>query len=139
MLVKQYVETPDLWEELGRAREFLGSSSGYESAENSLFTREEQAQISRQLREIKEQLRKTYGLTAGQFSRVEARLDDAEKASQRMGRKDWVLLFAGTIFTLIVSDLIPPDVAQHILAMAVHGLGHLFGAGTGPTQPTGLP
>ena len=86
------------------------------------------------MKEIKGYVRKTYSLSAEQFSHVEARLDEAERASRRMGRKDWLLLFSGTVFTLIITDLVTPDVAHHVFVMALHGLGHLFGNGYKPIQ-----
>src|ERR1039457_323993 len=113
------------------ATEFLASAH-HESSENSPFTALEQTRISDQLRDIKEYVKKAYSLSAKQMSRVEARLDEAEKASRRMGRKDWLPLFSGTLFTLIVTDLVPPDVTQHIFMMALHGLSHLFGADAKP-------
>ena len=71
-------------------------------------------------------MKKTYSLTEEQMSRVEARLDEAEEASSRISRKDWILLFSGSIFTLIIAGTVTPDIAQHVMMMAFHGLGHLF-------------
>jgi hypothetical protein len=83
------------------------------------------------LREIKANLKENAELTA-ELSRIEDRLDEAEEASRRIGRKDWLLLFSGTIFTLIVTDCLAPDVAQHILMVALHNLSHLFLGGIRP-------
>ena len=117
---------PDLWGELRYKKEF-SLNSRFEETGNAPFTAGEQAEIAAQLRQIKEYVKKTYSLTAEQMSRVEARFDHAEAASRRMGRKDWILLFGGALFTLIVSGVVTPDVVQHILTVAVHSLGHLFG------------
>lgn len=65
---------------------------------------------------------------------VAARLDYMEEASRHATRKQWLLMFCGTIFTVIVTDLLPPDTAQDVFAIALHGLGHIFGFG-----PLGLP
>jgi len=81
-----------------------------------------------------EYLKKTYSLSNEQISRVEARLDEAEAATRSIGRKDWVLLFCGVMFTVIVTDLLPPEAVQHILAMALHGLDHLLRGGARPPQ-----
>jgi hypothetical protein len=126
--VKHDVDTPDLWAELQREREIL-TGARYEAVENTLFTPDEQAEIAKQLREIKEYVKKTYSLSSEQMSRVEARLEEAEAATRRIGRKDWLLLLCGVMFTVIVTDLVPPEAVQHILAMALHGLDHLFGGG----------
>ncbi len=78
--VKHDVDTPDLWAELQREREIL-TGARYEAVENTLFTPDEQAEIAKQLREIKEYVKKTYSLSSEQMSRVEARLDEAEAAT----------------------------------------------------------
>jgi hypothetical protein len=93
----------------------------------------ELAQISGQLSEIKRYIRETKALSSEQVAHVEARLDQAEEASHRMGRKEWVLLFGGAVLALILTDTITPDVAQHILSMALHGLAHLFVEGGAAT------
>ena len=112
--VAYYENTPDLWTELQRAKEALTSGEAG-ALQNTPFTPAEQAEVSNQLREIKASLKENSELTTEQISRIEDRLDEAEKASRRLGRKDWLLLFSGTIFTLIVTDCLTPDVAQHIL------------------------
>jgi hypothetical protein len=131
--VKQDVETPDLWAELQREREIL-TGVRYEAVENTPFTPDEQAEIAQQLRAIKEDLKKKYSLSSEQMSRVEARLDEAEAASRRIGRKDWLLLFAGVIFTLIATGLLPPESVHHVFMMIFHDLDHLFGSGRRPPQ-----
>jgi hypothetical protein len=126
--VKHDVDTPDLWADLRRERETL-TADRYEAVENTLFTPDEQAEIAKQLREIKEYVRNTYSLSSEQMLRVEAGLDEAEAATRRIGRKDWLLLFSGVMFTVIVTDLLSPQAVQHILAMALLGLEHLWGGG----------
>ncbi len=100
-----------------------------QDVENTPFTTQEHDEISEQLREIKEYVKRNYELTEMQFARIEERLDEAEEASHRMGRKDWLLLFGGVVLTLIVTDLVPPAVVEQIFTGIVHGLGHLFGSG----------
>jgi len=126
--VQLEVESPDMWEEIRQSSELLDASSG--ELANTLFTESELAQISKQLREVKTYVREVCSLTTEEAADVEKRFDDAEKASRRMGRKDWLLLFLGTLFPLIISGFLPPDVVKHILIMIAQGLGHLFGGGS---------
>jgi hypothetical protein len=63
---------------------------------------------------------------------VDARLEHVEEASKRMGRKDWITVLNGAVFSLILADLITPDTAQNVILMALHGIGHLFGVGGPP-------
>jgi hypothetical protein len=122
---------PDLWADLKEAKEWTARVRN-ETPENTPFTPAEQAQISNQLREIKASLRENFDLTAEQLSEIGERLDEAEEASHRLGRKDWVLLFTGTAFSLIIAGTVTPDVAHHMLTMALHGLSHLFLGGAKP-------
>jgi hypothetical protein len=96
---------------------------------NTLFNIGEQAEISEQIQQIKAWIKKTYELSGEQWARVKARLDEADQASRRIGRKDWRIMFYGTGSSLILSNLIPPRAAQHILVLTVHGRAHLFGIG----------
>ena len=59
-------------------------------------------------------MRKNYKLTAEQLTAIGMRLEEAEEASKRLGRKDWKSLFYGIVFGPIVVCAIPPDVAQHL-------------------------
>lgn len=120
-----WLETPDLWKSMADAAVIPGEL--VPESDNTPFTPEEQRVISGQLKAIAETIKKDYDLTAEQSVKLDEKFEEAEKASRRMGRKDWGLLFGGAVFSLILADVIPPGVAGHILMMIEHGLGHLFG------------
>jgi hypothetical protein len=124
---EEYANTHDMWANLRHSKRILTGSY-----ENTPLTASEQTEVSSQIQRVKEFIKETYELTAGQIAEVEERLDQAEQASRRMGRKDWLMLFNGAVFSLILSDLVPQQAAQHILLMTLHGLGHLFGIGAPP-------
>ena len=63
---------------------------------------------------------------------MEATFKQAEQASRHMGRKDWLMLFNGAVFSLILTDTISPNTAQHIILLTIHGLSHLLGIGGPP-------
>lgn len=131
---------PDLWQDNRLRRQLLAVRED----ENTLFSASELAEISAQLREIKEVLRgdDQGKLTANQLESIEARLDEAEEASHRIDRKHWWLMLIGLIFTLTVTDAVPPDVARHVLYLVLNGLAHLFGGGSQgqfPAWPAQLP
>jgi hypothetical protein len=134
--VKYDTETPDYWAEMRAQRELLAKTS-LGRLENTRFTADEQAAISAQLHEIKNYIKENASLTSEQFRQVEARIDEAEAASRRLGRKDWLLLFLGTTVPLYVTDMVPATVVQHITALVLQGLGHLFGIGGGPPPIAG--
>jgi hypothetical protein len=115
--IKLIAEVPDYWANIER-------------------NEDEQRQIAVQLQQISKSLADKFELSAEQIEGITEKLDEAVEASTRMGRKDWLLLFGGTIFTVIVADIVAPDVAQHIFMTVIHGLTHLF-AGSG--EPPELP
>ena len=132
--VQEETDTPDLWEELRKGSALISESASPDLA-NTPFTVPEQEQISAQLKEIRAQVSELCSLTAEQSARMEERFDQAEEASRRLGRKDWILLFGGALLSLVVSAVVPPGVLQHVLAMTAQRLGHLFGGGPPQLPP----
>jgi hypothetical protein len=126
--VSEDVDTPDLWAELQREPEILPGAQ-YDDVENTPFSSSDQADIADQVRQIKEFVRNTYSLTEAQMRSLEATLDNIEAAAGRIGRKDWLLLVYGSMFSVIVTGLLPPGAVQTILQMALRGLAHLFDIG----------
>jgi hypothetical protein len=123
----------DLWKELNQTKGFLGEEPG-KNIENTPFTRDEHIEISARIKLAKEYIQTSDELTGEQVSQIEVRLNHAEEASKRIGRKDWLMLFNGAIFSLVLTDTITPQVAEHIFMLVVHGLGNLFGYGGPPPQ-----
>jgi hypothetical protein len=121
----EWLNSADLWKSVPEAAAIPGELTP--ESDNTQFTPEEQKVISDQLKAIAETVKKDYDLTAEQSAKLDEKFEEAEKASRRMGRKDWGLLFGGAVFSLILADVITPGVAGHILMMIEHGLGHLFG------------
>jgi hypothetical protein len=131
--VKQIIEVPDYWADMKHSGEFITDIQEGDP-ENTPFTQNEQDEIAAQLQGIKKSLSGRFELSSEQMERIEEKLNEATEASKRMGRKDWLLLFSGTIFNLIVTDIVTPGVAEHIFTMTVHGLMHLFTRGSVPPQ-----
>ncbi|MGH3156414.1 MAG: hypothetical protein ACRDNF_07570, partial [Streptosporangiaceae bacterium] len=130
-------DIPDLWS-FSRKLKTLARYH-YDDIVNKPFSMDEQAKISAELAGMKEYMRKTYSFVTGeQMALIGARFDDAAAATSRMGRKDWVLLFSGTIFTLIVTDLLTPSIAHEIFVVTLRDLGHILFGG-GPALLSGLP
>ncbi len=102
------------------------------AAGNTPFTPAESAEIAKQLRAIRQSVRMNYQLSADQLSAIDQRMQEAEDASRRLGRKDWKSVFYGGVFSMIINDAIPPDVAQHIFTGVLHGISHLLGVGVPP-------
>jgi len=67
------------------------------------------------LDEIKELVRKPFELTANQLAAIDQRLNDAEEASKRLGRKDWVMMFYGAVMSTFITDSVLVSVVQIVL------------------------
>ncbi len=123
--VALWLDAPDLWRiSLGEGA--IPGALAPDSS-NTLFSPDEQASISIQLKEIREALKAICELTAEQSAEIDKKFEEAEKASQRMGRKDWGMFFGGVVLSLVLPDIITPEVMGHIFMMVEHGIGHLFG------------
>jgi hypothetical protein len=123
------MDTPNLLAELQRDREILGGAR-FEDAENTPFTREEQAEIAEWVEASKEFVRNRYSLPEVQLRVIEAKLDELAAQARRSGRRDWMLGVCFVMIGVMANGLLPPDAVQHIVAMLLHGLGlHLGGGG----------
>jgi len=132
-MVKSDAETPDRWAELRRAREIL-TAARFEGGENTPFTADEQAELLKELREIKSYMLATY-VHSIQAAFVEARFDELEEAVSHLGRMTWRLMFLGGVFGLFLTGVIPPDAVHAIVVTVLQNIGHLFGgSGGGPRQ-----
>jgi hypothetical protein len=129
--VRYELDTPDLWQALKNTSRVI-IELDREPATNAPFTAEEQLQISGRLAEIKRYVRETYEPSEEQMALIERRFDEAEEASQRIGRKDWKLMFMGTVFALVANDLVPAGAVHSIFAVLLHGAAHIFGFGGSP-------
>lgn len=129
--VRYEMNTPDLWAELKRVPQVLAASQTTD-ASNAPFSPNEQSEISGKLDEIKKLVRGRFELTDEQFAVIDERLDDAEEASKRLGRKDWILMFYGAVTSTFMTDAVPPNVIQTVLTTVVHGIAHIFGFGGPP-------
>jgi hypothetical protein len=57
-------------------------------------------------------LKERFELTGEQLEKINERLDEAEEASKRMGRKDWLIYFLGTISALTIAATVVPGVSS---------------------------
>jgi hypothetical protein len=65
---------------------------------------------------------------------LEGRLEYLAAAAGRLGRKDWLLMAAGVVFSYVLPVGLPPEAAKDILGTLLQSIGHIIGGG-----PLGLP
>ena len=125
-------ETPDLWEELQRSREVIVEIQ--RDSGNAPFTRNEQKQIGARLQVVKEHAKEQFTLSDDQVDRIAEGLDEVVEAGTRMGRKDWLIYFLGTITALTITATVPAGVGEQISVTVLHGIIHLFSGGSEPPR-----
>jgi hypothetical protein len=130
--VRRERSSPNLWAMLDEQRELLAASEPTGDTANTPFSPEEQRQIAAQLNEIKQLLVNNHGADP---KALERRIEELEEFARRSGRREWLIMFFGTMLTWTLEGLIPPEGLRAGLAFAAHTLGHLFGGGV-PQLPT---
>lgn len=130
--VRREHTAPDLWTEVLQERQRLGATPT--NLENTPFTPAEQADVARQLTELKMFVRQTYALTAEQYAAIDSRLDYFIEAANRLPRVDWRNAFVGAFVGAVLQAVIPPEPVQQLLYLALRGLAALFG-GDVPEPP----
>jgi hypothetical protein len=124
--VKLDLETPDLWAELEQQRKMLDVTTT-EADENTPFTTDEQAEIAKQLAEIKTYVVQTHELSGDQTRALEGQFKYLQDAAGRMGRTDWRTAAAGVLLSAIVNAVLPGSAARDALLMLFQSVGHMFG------------
>jgi hypothetical protein len=124
--VKWHVEIPDLWAELQRKRGLLAAISD-DAVENTAFTDAEQQQIAEQLKELKEYVGRTRSLSESQMRLLDERLQYLVDAAKRVGRRDWLLMFAGVMLSYVLAAELPPETARDILDTFLRGIARILG------------
>jgi len=110
---------PDLWALAAEQRGLLRSGEGLP---NTPFAPEEKAQLFGSLDQLLKEVKETQHLSAAQAAGLEKAVVGAKEAAGRMGRKDWVLLFYGSMVTFVITAAFAPDQARHLFDAAVHAI-----------------
>lgn len=123
------VEAPDLWGALQREREAL-ARPGAEEGSDKPFTPDELEVIAREMDALKAYAREAFELSNDQLREIDAKLDYLTESAGRAPRRiDWWNQAVGAFITLTVTASVHPGVAEGLLSMTAHSLGHLFGGG----------
>ena len=72
----------------------------------------EQTAISDRLDDIKNLVRELFELSADQLHAIDQRVDEPKEASERLGRKDWLMIFYGSLVSTFITAAVPPGVIQ---------------------------
>ncbi len=91
------VGVPDLWETVAQEKKLEESVASDD--DNSLFSSDEQKQISERIIEIEQYLLKTHELSEENQKFVRDRLEYLVESSERLGKKDWKSLAFGVLLS----------------------------------------
>jgi hypothetical protein len=119
--LKRELEEPDLWEAI--ANEKVLSEISVEQNENIPFSIEEIHRIQESLNEIKQYLIPSQPFSAEQLKYLDARFDYLDDAATRLGRKDWIVIFVGSLTNIIVGLALTPSIARELFHIAGTVLG----------------
>ena len=115
----------------------LGFSASIDASdeENKAFAPDEILKIRTDLDRIKISMSGSMGLTQEQQDFLAVKLDEIESASERLGRKDWIMYVNGTITSLITGAAFAPEAASKLvdafnsnLSWVFHNLLRLVGS-----------
>ena len=124
--VKRDLETPDLWSELRLEAGLLEDASS-KANKNTPFTPQEGKEIEERLQELADYARRTYSLSESGIQILNEKIDYLIGASGRLGRVDWLNVFAGVILSFILTAALSPESARHIFFQLLQAIGHLYG------------
>lgn len=96
---------------------------------NSLFTRDEIAQIAESISNTKSTLAQRPDITPEQVELIARKLDEIQIASERLGRKDWINYVAGTLTSMCISAAFSPEVTKAIFQTVNSAFAWLFSSG----------
>lgn len=122
--VKRDIDTPDLWAGLQQENVVLLRAYSDDTTENTPFTLGEQNEITSQLRELAEYVKRAHSLSAAQMRVLDAKVDYAAQALSHLGRIDWRNAFAGAILGYVLAAGLPPDSARDIFLHFLRSIGH---------------
>lgn len=120
-LLRKEIDTPDLWAAIASGQSSVMQATATAS-ENTPFTAPERAQVAMFLGEIRTYIQASAGLPPDRFNIVVEKLAYLEQAADRMGRKDWLNLFLGVLFSMALQVGMEKSVFQDLLSVA----GQLF-------------
>ena len=123
--LKLDIDMPDLWADLRQSADLLAGRS-YQASENTPFTRDEQKEIARRLKEGAERAGQTLSLSDPAIHSLNEKVDYLIEAAGRTGRIDWKNACVGALISYALSVALPPESARLVIQMLLKALGHLY-------------
>ena|SRR2546429_499761 len=110
---------PDLWALAAEQRRLLESGEGLP---NTPFSPDERKRLFASLDRLHDDFLQTQELDAERTAALRIAIEGGKSAAGRLGRKDWVMYFLGTVTSLAISSAFAPDQARHLWQLAVQAV-----------------
>ena len=94
--------------------------------ENRNFTSDEVLRIQGGIEQIKVEIAKTGKFSAEQEKFLASKFADMADASERLGRKDWIMYVSGTLTSVLTSAAFDPDAAKLLIGVFNKNLDWVF-------------
>lgn len=106
----------------------LGMTAGLapESEANTYFSKDELSEIKLRAADIVVGLTARTDVTKEQLNLVQRAIEDVVDASNRLGRKDWIMLVAGTFTNIVVGAAFAPEATKALFQLAQKSFGWVF-------------
>jgi hypothetical protein len=102
--------------------------------DNRTFELNELTDIKREIRELHAEVSFLTELNLGQQKALNESLEEIQRGSEGLGRKDWLTYAIGVGTSLVIAEIVPPLVLLPLAVHAFHALGHLLIPAT-PASP----
>ena len=122
--VRRDIDTPDRFAELQQDARLLRGD--FDTIGNSSFSPDERKELAARLHEYAETARQAHAFSKEQMRLLNGKIDDLVDAAGRLGRKDWLNVFVGTIFFYCLEVALPPDATREIFRGFVHVINRLY-------------
>ena len=95
-------------------------------ADDRAFEVNDRAEIKREIQALHAEVRTLTELSRHQQAAVEKMLENVQRGSERMGRKDWVTYAIGAATSVVIMEMVPPLALLPAAVHAFQALGHLL-------------
>jgi hypothetical protein len=114
-------ETSNDWDELARElRDAL------ETTRDTPFTRDEQEMVRSALHDAQEEITRLMRVNDQQLALIKSLSEQLSRSSERIGRKDWLIMGIGAGTALVIAGFVPSAVMLPIGVKFFHAIAHLF-------------
>ena len=124
--LKKEIDAPDLWKLAHEENNLLDSVGRTSTLENTPFLEDEQLLISLKILEIRNFLINTQDLNVHHQQTVKKQLEYLVESSKRLGRKDWMNIGIGALFSLAMQLYLPAEPSRQLLHMFSTFFRHLI-------------